>query len=55
MNEREIFNWENLCDIIRKLKNNRSDAPVTHAELAELLGPLFEVIQDMRPESKVDD
>lgn len=55
MSERELFNWENLCDVIRKLMNNRSNSPVTHAELAELLGPLFEVIQDMRPENRVDD
>lgn len=55
MNDRELQNWEQLCEIIRKLKNDRSERPVTHAELSDLLEPLFEVIQDMRPETKVDD
>lgn len=55
MNERESFNWEQLCEVVTKLKSDHSNTPVTHTELSDLLTPLFEVIQDMRPETKVDD
>ena len=55
MNDRESFNWEELRKILSSLKSDRSNTPVTHAELSDLLTPLFEVIQDMRPETKVND
>ena len=55
MDNREYLNWQNLCTVVRKLKDDCTDSPVTHAELAELLEPLFEVIQDMRPENQPDD
>lgn len=55
MNDRETYNWEELRKVISELMSNHSNTPVTHAELSDLLTPLFEVIQDMRPETKVDD
>lgn len=55
MTQKETERWQMLYVTINRLIGNTSDTPVTHAELSELLTSLYQVLQDMHPDFRVED